>query len=240
MEKCKICKQNTEIAFKHKLLKKYSGTYLRCKNCGFLFAKSPNWLKDAYKNSITSEDTGLVERNLYYSFITQNLIKQFYKENNYFLDYAGGYGLFSKLMQDKGLNFYWQDNYTKNIFSKNLEYCKKSKKISLITCFEGFEHFQEPIKEIEKMLKISRNILFSTAIIPDDLPDLNWEYYGFSHGQHISFYSLKTLKQLAKKYNLNLYSEKNLHLLTEKKISKFLFNLNINVSKAKIKLIALF
>lgn len=239
MEKCKICGKKTEFAFKHKILKKYIATYQKCNNCDFLFTDSKKWIKAAYKNSITSEDTGLVERNHYYASITKNLINQFFKKEDYFLDYAGGYGLFSKLMQDKGLNFYWQDNFTKNIFSKNSGYNKNSNKISLITCFEGFEHFQNPIKDIEKMLKISKNILFSTTLIPTDIPKVEWDYYGFNHGQHISFYSEKTLKYLAKKYKLNFYSEKNLHLLTEKKISPILFKLNINTSKIKRRLINL-
>jgi hypothetical protein len=45
-------------------------------------------------------------------------------------------------------------------------------------------------------------------------------------GQHISLFSFDSLKFIALKYNLNLYSNgKTLHLLTDKKINKYLFRL---------------
>ncbi len=77
------------------------------------------------------------------------------------------------------------------------------------------------------MLKLSRNILFSTLTIPEDIPiyegDNKWWYYSFHHGQHISFYDTKTLAILAKEYKLNYYHYKSLHFFTDKKLSPLLF-----------------
>ncbi len=48
------------------------------------------------------------------------------------------------------------------------------------------------------MLKISRNILFTTTLLPSPMPQPGtWWYYGLEHGQHISFYSLETLQSIA-------------------------------------------
>lgn len=97
-----------------------------------------------------------------------------------------------------------------------------------MTTFESFEHFVSPIDEIEKMLKLSKNIIFSTELLPNPIPIPDkWWYYGLEHGQHISFYSQKTFKFIAKKYNLNYTNLGSLHLLTEKKIS----NLKLKVLK---------
>jgi hypothetical protein len=141
-----------------------------------------------------------------------------------YLDYAGGYGLFTRIMNDMGLKFYWSDSYTKNIFAQELEY--SNEKVKAITCFEAFEHFADPAAEISKLIKITPNILFSTKLIPaNTIPDQeNWGYYGFDHGQHISFYSEKTLHVLARKYNLNVVSDKqDIHLFTAKKVNPYLF-----------------
>jgi hypothetical protein len=75
------------------------------------------------------------------------------------------------------------------------------------------------------MLKISKNILFSTELYGETPPNPDkWWYYGLDHGQHISFYNLKTLRYIADKYGLNIYSNgKNLHLLTSKNLNNFLF-----------------
>ncbi len=38
-----------------------------------------------------------------------------------FLDYAGGYGVFTRLMRDIGFDFYWHDPYTQNLFANGFE-----------------------------------------------------------------------------------------------------------------------
>jgi hypothetical protein len=83
------------------------------------------------------------------------------------------------------------------------------------------------------MLSFSRNILFSTLLVPKSMPNPSeWWYYGTEHGQHIAFYTPKSLQEIAEKFHLNLYSNgSSLHLLTEKKIPPLWFNL---VSRDKI------
>ena len=218
MVKCKICHANTKFVFSHKIMKKYKGNYYKCDKCGFLFANKPTWLKEAYKNSITSEDTGLEERNILFAEKTSIILKTNFKDSKNFLDYAGGYGLFSKLMKDNGFNFYWTDPYTKNIYSKELTWNKKDK-IDFITCFECLEHFKEPNKELQKIFSISKNVLFSTTVLPEPIPKPDWIYYGFNHGQHIAFYEEKTLKYIANNNGLNYYKIGNLQLITKKQIN---------------------
>ena len=95
----------------------------------------------------------------------------------------------------------------------------------MVTGFELFEHFENPIEEIEKIFKYSKNILVSTYLLPENNPKpQEWWYYGLEHGQHISLYSYETFKYIAKKYSLNIYSnKKNLHLFTQKKINPLVF-----------------
>jgi hypothetical protein len=45
-------------------------------------------------------------------------------------------------------------------------------------------------------------------------------------GQHIALYSIASLELIAKRFNLNYYTNgKNLHLFTKKKIHAFIFKL---------------
>ncbi len=229
--KCRICKATTEQLFERKILGKYKVKYFYCNSCGLLQTEEPYWLEEAYKNSINKTDTGLLKRNIKLSKKTTSLIYFFLKNKINFLDYGGGYGIFTRLMRDLGFNFYWFDPFTKNLFAKGFEYNGK-KRISLITSFETFEHFKNPLEELKKMLDICSNILISTDVLPNPIPKPNdWYYYGFDHGQHISFYSLKTLKHLASKFSLNFYTNKiNLHLFTKMSISKLNFYLITKLS----------
>ena len=230
---CKICESKVENLFNAKVLGKYDVQYFRCGNCEYIFTEEPYWLEEAYVQAINIFDTGILERNLYLRKLVSILIYFFYDRQKKFLDYAGGYGIFTRLMRDIGFDFYWVDPFCENILVKGFEYNSDEKNnIQLLTAFEVFEHLVNPINELEKMLKISKNIVLSTEIVPDPLPKPDeWWYYAFEHGQHVSFYSKKTLEILAGKFNLSFYNYKNLFLFTDKKFSSLVFNIVMSLNK---------
>lgn len=216
---CKICNQQTKQIFTAKMLNKYDITYFHCEHCGFLQTEEPYWLDEAYGETINVSDTGYMQRNINLSQKLTILLALFFDKNGKFLDYAGGYGVFTRIMRDIGFDFYWDDKYTTNLFARGFEF-KDGEKIEAVTTFESFEHFVNPTDEIESLLKISKNIIFSTELLPNPIPKpKDWWYYGLDHGQHISFYNEKTFEFIATKYNLNYANLGGLHLLTEKKIS---------------------
>lgn len=222
--KCIICDSQISKVFNGRLLNKYDVSYYSCGNCKHLSTEKPYWLEEAYKNPINESDTGLLGRNIYLSKIVSLLCYTNIKKGKY-LDFAGGYGVFTRLMRDVGFEFYWNDEYATNLFSKGfgLKENNFKKKFSLVTSFETLEHFENPNDEIEKMLKLSDNILISTTLFKGhEIPRFSeWWYYGQEHGQHISFYTIETLQYLAHKFDLTLYSNKvDLHFFSKSKKSK--------------------
>jgi len=223
--KCKVCESATKFLANSLLLSKYNVSYFQCSNCGFVQTEEPYWLAEAYSDVIGKSDVGLVFRNHYCSQKTYQIISNLFNHESNFLDYGGGYGLFVSMMRNLGLDFYWLDKFCDNLFAKGYE-VNINQQYELVTAFEVFEHFVNPIEEIENILKFSRNILFSTEILPTDNPKPDeWWYYVPQEGQHISIYTLKSLSIIAEKYNLNFYSSEishqgiTLHLLTEKKLA---------------------
>ncbi len=216
---CKICGNQTKFAFSAKVLNKYDVKYFKCDKCGYLFTEQPFWLDEAYKSPINISDTGIMARNIYFSKIVSSILYFCFNKRAKFLDYAGGYGIFTRLMRDIGFDFYWHDDYTTNLLARGFEMKKDENKYELLTAFEVFEHLSDPVEEIKKMAELSDSILFSTVTLPQEIPSTDWWYYGFEHGQHISFYSEKTLSTIAKKFGMNFYSLKNLFLFTKKKLS---------------------
>lgn len=225
---CKVCSSKTVLFRKAIILDKYNIDYFKCDNCGFVQTEEPYWLEEAYRNPINASDTGIIARNISLANATATIIYFIFDKDASFLDYAGGYGLLTRMMRDIGFNFYWDDPYTKNLFAKGFEY-NYSDAIELITSFESFEHFVDPLQEIEKMLAISKNILFTTDLLPDP-EDKDWWYYGFEHGQHISFYSRKSLSCIADHFGLHLCSSGNVHLFSEKKISQSVYSSLLKVN----------
>jgi hypothetical protein len=230
---CKICNSATSKIFRRNILNRYDVDYFQCSSCGFIQTENPYWLNEAYNTPITIEDTGIVKRNILSAKRTSAILYFLFKKDGRFLDYGGGYGLFVRLMRDYGFDFYWTDPYTKNIFAQGFSFDSGSDvPIELITTFECFEHFADPLHEIEKMLSLSRSILFSTDIFTSGTPNPEqWQYYYFSHGQHIALFSIESLKKIAEIFNLHLYTNgKSFHLLTQKILNNTVFNVLLKSS----------
>ncbi|MEG3926480.1 methyltransferase domain-containing protein [Microcoleus sp. D3_18a_C4] len=236
--RCKICQSESPKFASARILEKYDVDYFKCANCGFVQTEDPFWLEEAYSEPIANSDVGLVYRNTYLSNVTENFIYNLFNHNAKFVDYGAGYGLFVRTMRDKGFNFYWHDKYCENIFAKGFLAEKPENKVyEVVTAFEVFEHLVNPLTEIESILDFSRNILFSTELLPDTNPKPNeWWYYALQEGQHISLYTTKALSIIAEKFKLNLYSNgSSLHLLTQKQISPLIFERLLRYQTQNIK-----
>jgi hypothetical protein len=233
----KITGGPTTFLFKAILLSKYEVSFFRCDETGFIQTEEPYWLAEAYSSAITKLDIGLVQRNLEMVEVAHPMIMKYFDHNGAFLDYAGGYGLFTRLMRYKGFDFYNTDKYCENLFAEynDLKFAVPGQRFELTTAFEVFEHLPSPIEEIGEMMAYSDNLFFSTVIVPDKIPAPgDWWYYSLETGQHISFYTVASLEYIAKKFDRYFYSNgKNVHLFTKKKLSSNPFKPNPFTALAK-------
>jgi hypothetical protein len=205
------------------MLGKYAAEYFRCSVCGFMQTEEPYWLNEAYSSAINEIDLGTVNRAIIGSRAVEGLILSSFDERAKFVDYGAGYGVFVRLMRDRGFDFYWRDRYCENLFAKNF-IAKDGMRFELLTAFEVFEHLSDPISEIEKMLALCENVLFSTLLVPDGAQTGKWWYFGPDHGQHISFYTIESLRVLAERFGLRLCSDgRELHLLSRKRVNDRVF-----------------
>ncbi len=151
------------------------------------------------------------------------ILPKYFDVDAKFLDYAGGYGLFTRLMRDKGFDFYHTDVYCKNLFAEyfDLNNIQQNTKFELATAFEVFEHLANPLAEIEAITKYSDSILFSTELVPKTpLNTVNdWWYFIPETGQHVAIYTEKSLAFIAQKFGYNFYTDGiNTHLFTKKNL----------------------
>ena len=114
----KITGGATSLMFTPKVLNKYDVKFYRCADTDFIQTEEPYWLADAYSSAITKLDVGMVFRNLQLAERTNKLLLASFNKNGKFLHYAGGYGLFTRLMRDRGFNFYHTDPYCQNLFAE--------------------------------------------------------------------------------------------------------------------------
>lgn len=229
---CSLCNKKIPKVFTETVLNKYSVQYFFCNTCIFVQTEKPYWLNESYSEAIASTDTGLIMRNFSQASKLSVLIFLCLNAKDLYLDIAGGYGTLTRLMRDFGFNYFWSDPYCKNIHAIGFEKRASTEKFSAISAFEVLEHVEFPLEFISNNLKEhgSKTFIFSTELMPGiEPPPVNWWYYSFSTGQHISFYSLTALQLISRKLNLNFYSFNGIHIMTEVKlknlwIARFLTN----------------
>lgn len=223
---CPICESAATTYCSTKLLGKYDVQYFQCSRCQFIFTESPYWLDEAYSSAITKLDIGIVIRNEIMTPIVRAIINKWFNPEARFIDYGGGYGMLVRMMRDRGFDYYRQDIYCDNLYAESFDIVDVPPfKAELLTAFEVFEHLVDPVKELEKMLSLSDNILFSTDIQPSSntTPD-SWWYFTPETGQHVALYSRASLQALADRFGLNYYwNEQNVHLFSRKVLNNNLF-----------------
>jgi hypothetical protein len=220
--RCPICKGERQKAFSASLLSKYMVDYFYCENCGLLQTEEPYWLEEAYSCGISNLDTGAVRRNVSNSKLLSCILYKLFPSDGKFVDIGGGYGLLTRLMRDIGFNYYWDDKYCENLFARGFQATNDIVPVDAVSCFEVLEHIYKPMSFINNIINNyeTKTILFSTVIFEGQPYSLNWWYYSFGSGQHISFYQKRTLQWISRYYGLKLYSlNDEYHIITDKPIN---------------------
>ncbi len=229
---CTLCSNTTQPVFTQRILHKYDCRYFLCATCGLLQTEEPFWLEEAYSSSIALADTGILQRNIKNAGQLAKLLFLAFNPHASYADIAGGYGLLVRLMRDKGYDFFWHDHYTENIHARGFEAdLSGNTAYEAVTAFEVLEHIRNPLEFISTTLHDTntRTIILSTELFTGKAPQPgNWWYYSFATGQHISFYQLKTLAFLADILGLALFSHKNVHILTDRKLRPAMLKLALS------------
>jgi hypothetical protein len=229
--RCRVCgKKNIDFILSGRIFEN-KVNYFECYSCGFVQTEQPYWLERAYSSAINNCDTGIMARNQSNVGLVLATLSVIKKVNATVVDCAGGYGILVRLLRDRGVEALWSDPYCKNLLALGFE--RTEEKAELVTAFEAFEHFVDPLLEAEKLFSIAPNVLISTNLIASPAPNLDgWWYYGLDHGQHIGFFRLKTLEFIAKRFGKYLASDgEGCHLFTVEPINAMEWNLKVRIAR---------
>lgn len=227
---CPICDGVLEFSFVEKVLCKHDAIFDYCQTCGFLRARDPHWLSEAYSSAIASTDTGLVMRN---SSVACKLASVLYgalgeRGQGRYADVAGGYGMLTRMMRDYGLDFYWSDKYCANLMARGFEYSPELGPCRAVTAVEIMEHLEDPLTFVRDALRQAQsNIYIFTTELFEGLPPRpeQWWYYSFETGQHIAFFQRRTLETMAKKMGFSFASGGGVHVFSKLPINERMLGL---------------
>ena len=229
--KCIICRsKSVELRANLRILNKFNARLLGCNECFHEWFDAPHhWLSESYSSPITCTDTGIVARSLFvHKFISTFLY--FVNPSERILDWGSGSGLLVRLLRDDGYHCYGLEPNTPPVLAASYSYkdehtAIESSPYRLVIAIEVVEHLPNPREFFLKALSISDTLIFSTQLVDNSKNGSDWWYYSTETGQHLSFYTEKSLSILAS-LNSCTYRRsacKGLHIITRNKNDVRLF-----------------
>lgn len=222
-DSCPICGSRLTEAFRAAVLHRYTASFDYCADCGLVRARDPYWLAEAYADAISLTDTGLLVRNRSAARQLTALCAFLGGDaEEKYLDFAGGYGVLTRMMRDNGFDFYWSDKYCTNLLASGFEYDDQLGPCRAVTAFEVMEHVEDPRAFVGEALAAGQadTLVFTTELYAGAPPrPEDWWYYSLETGQHISFYRRDTLHRLAAMLGMNFHSSHGIHIFSRRELS---------------------
>jgi hypothetical protein len=196
---------HSKYLFSATVLGRHKADYFFDPETKYIFVKDPHWLAEAYCDAISTTDTGILGRNLHNIETVERLLNGLRLNPQSCVDLGGGYGIFVRGMRDRGFNFFWSDKFSKNLLARGFE--AQPGVFQFAVAFEVLEHTLNPLEFLkqERSKFVFDALCFSANCFdPNNIPSMDWWYWAFESGQHISFFSRDTLEWLAEKLGLKL------------------------------------
>jgi hypothetical protein len=217
---CRVCGQPAPWFFNKVILGRHLVAYYKCSACGQVQTETPHWLDEAYQGASFQDDVGMADRSIWTAQTTVALAgKLGLGPEEPCVDWGAGTGLFVRLCRDYGMNFLYYDPYASNVFARGFEWNASSSNPApaCVTAFEVAEHFPDPLKNFGELLRCSpRHVVFSTLLYLGQEPD--WWYF-VGNGQHVAFYTRRSLELLATRHGYHLATNNcDLHLFSRERI----------------------
>jgi hypothetical protein len=200
---CSLCGAPAPWLCRQRLLDKYDVDYFQCTQCDLIQTERPYWLEEAYTQAISQLDTGAMQRNEAAARLTALLATLVdIPPSARCLDFGGGHGVFVRMMRDLGLDFRWFDKYGENLFARGFE-GDVAEHHTLVTAFEVIEHLADVRTDLDALFAPSPDyVLVGTVLHEGHRTD--WWYYMLESGQHVAFFSRKTLAWIAETYGYDV------------------------------------
>ena len=196
---CRLCGAQSRLVSVQQVLYRYPVCYYQCPECDLLQTQRPYWLDEAYNAALSALDTGAISRTRLCTDLTRALAAVLrINPNDPCIDFGGGHGILTRAMRDHGYDFRWHDKYAQNHFARRFE-ADPGQRHALLTCFEVWEHLADVGRDLPVFFSPGHEYLLISTYLHHGHRD-NWWYYSCESGQHVAFFSDRTMRFVARRF----------------------------------------
>jgi hypothetical protein len=197
--RCSLCGSEAPSVARQKLLERYDVTYFQCPRCDLLQTETPYWLEEAYASALSALDTGALQRNqICARLVLATHLVLALDPDRPSLDWGGGHGVLVRMLRDYGLDFRWFDRYAENLFARGFD-GDPAARHALVAAFEVFEHLADVGDELERLFASRPDFVLVGTVLHAGHRE-GWWYYSLPSGQHIAFYSARTMAHIGERF----------------------------------------
>lgn len=221
---CRLCGSHAEFAFEKRILGKIDIGYFLCKECGSLQTEKPYWLDEAYQPINEQLDTGQFIRCLHNAAFVSAICTHLHLNHQPLIDYGCGSGLTARILRDVGFNAYGYDAYSTPRLLMGFQRTSLEG-AQVINLCEVAEHFPDPKSSFEHIFSSNPQlVIVQTELFSE--PNEHWGYLSPEHGQHVFFYSEKSISHIAKTHNMGATFIQGYTVFFKVELLERLFNKN--------------
>ena len=196
---CRLCGTTTGPTCVQRVLGRYDVRYYRCPACDLMQTEPPYWLDEAYARTGPSLDTGAIERTQLNTDLVRAVAAVLgVRPGQPCLDFGAGPGILVRAMRDAGFDFRWQDRYATNLFAQGFE-GPAFAPYRLVTAFEVWEHLPDAGPALADFFAPRHDFLLVSTFLHTGHRD-GWWYYVPEGGQHVAFFSRRTMEYVGERF----------------------------------------
>lgn len=212
---CRICGAASRSLGEARVLGRHPARASQCPDCGFAQLEDPCWLGESYAEAITASDVGLLARCRRIEPRIRGVLACTGRSAGTVLDWGGGYGTLTRMLRDRGIDCRHSDPHCANLFARGFEEDLESRdRWDAVVAIEVMEHLVDPWSFLRPASARTDLILMTTDLVTEPAPPLDgWWYWGFEHGQHVSFHSRRSMEHVARALGMRYVQAGALHVL---------------------------
>jgi hypothetical protein len=194
---CRLCAHAPlEPTCVQRVLGRYDVRYFHCQSCDLMQTEPPYWLDEAYQSSAL--DTGAIQRTQNNADLTRAVATLLnVRPGEPCLDFGAGPGILVRALRDCGLRLSLARSIRRRTSSQQGFESTTDECYRLVTAFEVWEHLPDVAPALETFFAPRHDFLLISTFLHRGGHRDKWWYYVPEGGQHVAFFSAKTMAYVA-------------------------------------------